>query len=265
MVYRVDKLTDSNINPITKREYDNLWLAFSINCNVDTAVVVGSNNGGVYTIRVSKLAHDDWRLAVGDFIGYCNANSINGIIEMSQSDYGDAINHYNGHSFNEQILRDYEPTVLIHSTTMESWFNIQREGMLKSWNRLKGDKIISEDYPIGVQLGDPISFSDYIMFGGGITGEIVVNSKQSGKIVMDVNAEYQTGARLYFDARRMAKDGLLVRDGCHIKVKDTLLLEPYLIWFATWDKIGLSSPISTPKIFSETSDEKFGCIYSDYL
>ncbi len=74
---------------------------------------------------------------------------------------------------------------------------------------------------------------------------------------MDINAEYQTGARLYFDAKRMAQDGLLVRDGCHIKVKDRLPLAPYLIFAATWDNIGLTSPISTPKIFSEMADAAF--------
>lgn len=36
----------------------------------------------------------------------------------------------------------------------------------------------------------------------------------------------------------MAYDGLLVRDGCHLKVKDKLLLKPYLIWAATWETIG---------------------------
>ena len=38
------------------------------------------------------------------------------------------------------------------------------------------------------------SEDDYIMFGNGVSGEIVVNSKQSGKIVMDIDAEYKTGA-----------------------------------------------------------------------
>ena len=34
-------------------------------------------------------------------------------------------------------------------------------------------------------------------------------------------------------------------------------LEPYLIWTATWNKVGLESQISTPRIFTELSDEKF--------
>lgn len=72
---------------------------------------------------------------------------------------------------------------------MESWKNIQRDGVLKSWNKLKTENIVLEEHPIGMKLGDPKSFSDYIMFGAGVTGEIVVHSKQVGKIVMDINAE----------------------------------------------------------------------------
>lgn len=102
------------------------------------------------------------------------------------------------------------------------------------------------------------------MLGGGITGEIVVNSKQQGKIVMDTDAEYFTGARLYFDAKRMAQDGLLVRDGCHLKVKDKLPLEAYLIWTATWETIGLASQVSTPEIFAEQADKQFNSISQLY-
>lgn len=77
---------------------------------------------------------------------------------------------------------------------------------------------------------------------------------------MDVNTQYHTGTRLYFDAKKMAEDSLLVRDGVHVKVKDNLPIEPYLIWFATWDKIDLESPISTPMVFVETADKQFQII-----
>lgn len=56
---------------------------------------------------------------------------------------------------------------------MESWKNIQRDGVLKSWNKLKTENIVLEEHPIGMKLGDPKNFSDYIMFGGGVTGESV--------------------------------------------------------------------------------------------
>lgn len=140
---------------------------------------------------------------------------------------------------------------------MESFAQIKKDGCLKSWNILKAENTIIEDKPIGSLLGDPSDFSDYIMFGKGVAGEIVVNSKQQGKIVMDENAEYLTGARLYFDMKKIVEDGRAVRDGAHLKVKDTLPLEPYLIWTATYENIGLKNRISTPKIFCETADREF--------
>lgn len=256
MIYRVDKFAENNINPITKGEYDSSWLVLVLASDIDSAMIVGANNCCTYTIKINKHLHDDWKMAIGDYIGYCGANNLNGILAITEDEYSEVQTYYDGHSYNETILRAYETPILVHSTSMENWYQIQKDGMLKSWNKLN----ISEKEPIGKQLGDPVHFSDYIMFGGGVSGEIVVNSKQSGKIVMDIDAEYKTGARLYFDAEKIAKDGLLVRDGAHMKVKDILLLEPYLICAATWDKVGLESQVSTPRVFAKRADEKFECI-----
>lgn len=169
---------------------------------------------------------------------------------------------YKTHAYNEPFLRDNEPNILIHSTPMQNWEQIKYDGILKSWNRLKKENAVDEEQPIGIRLGDPMDFSDYIMFGEDVTGEIVVNSKQLGIIEMDIDNEYFTGARMYFDAKKMAQDGLLIRDGCHIKVKDILPLNPYLIWTATWENIGLDSQVSTPKIFSQKSDQQFKKIFN---
>jgi len=260
MIYRIDNLPENNINPITGQKYDSSWIVFMLTCSVDNRVVAGMGKEGVYSIRLSRFLNDSWPLSVGDFIEYCEANGRNGILVMSELDYKEAMKKYAGRHYNESILREDEPPILIHSTTADSWVSIQCDGKLKSWNQLKRDIAEWENEPIGIHLGDPAEFNDYIMFGGGVSGEIVVSSKLSGFINMDVNAEYQTGARLYFDAKRMAQDGLLVRDGAHVKVRNTLPLEPYLIWVATWDKIGLESSVSTPKIFSETADKQFSII-----
>lgn len=260
MIYRVDYLPENKINPITGQEYDSSWIAFTLTCSVDNRAITGMGKEGVYFIRVSRFLNDDWQLSVGDFIGYCEANALNGILVMSESDYDDSLRKYDGHSYNESVLRKDEALVLIHSTTADCWKSIQHDGALKSWNQLKRDSAEWESKPIGAQLGDLAEFSDYIMFGGGVSGEIVVSSKLSGFINMDVNAEYHTGARLYFDAKKMAEDGMLVRDGAHVKVKGSLPLEPYLMWVATWDKLGLNSPLSTPKIFAESADERFRVI-----
>lgn len=261
MVYRVDKLTECGINPITGYGYDSSWIVLMLTNSEEYQFMCGSINGCAYTIKVSRTKCDDWKIAVGDFISFNEANAKNIILVLTELEHKAVKAYYEGHRYNEPFLRKGEPLVLVHSTPMNSWKQIKQDGMLKSWNKLKAERAVEEEYPIGIQLGDPADFSDYIMFGGGVTGEIVVNSKQQGKIIMDINAEYQTGARLYFDAKSVAQDGLLVRDGCHLKVKDILPLEPYLLFAATWDNLGIASQVSTPKIFSEKADEAFRRIY----
>lgn len=257
MIFRVDELIESRINPITGDAYDNAWIILMLTDSEDYQFMCGSQNGYAYTLKVSRVQCSDWKLVIGDFTGFHEAISKNIILVMSESEYYRAMEYYGNHSYNEPELRADEPRVLVHSTPMDNWKQIVQDGKLKSWNRLKSENAVTEEQPIGVLLGDPTDFSDYIMFGGGVTGEIVVNSKQQAEIIMDINAEYLTGARLYFDAQRMARDGLLVRDGCHIKVKDSLPLEPYLIFAATWDNVGLNSQVSTPKIFADMADKAF--------
>ncbi|MDE7325698.1 MAG: hypothetical protein K2N63_05405 [Lachnospiraceae bacterium] len=257
MIYRISDLTENNINPVTSRKYDSSWLILALTDSKDYQQMCGSHNGCAYTIKISRPNKDNWEMAVCDFIGFCGANNKNAILVMSETDLEIARKHYGSHQYNEAFLRENEPPVLVHSTSLDSFRQIGRDGMLKSWNILKKEKNITENQPIGKLLGDPADFSDYIMFGSGITGEIIVNSKQQGKIIMDENAEYLTGARLYFDAKKMAGDGLLIRDGCHIKVKDTLPLNPYLIWAATWDTLGLAGRISTPRIFATEAEKQF--------
>lgn len=257
MVYRVDNFIESKINPITKNEYDTSWIVCMLTDSIEYQLFVGSENGCAYTIKISRSECENWMIVVGDFISYNEASNKNLILVMSKDDLVAVQNYYKGHSCNDAYLRENEPTVLVHSTQMNSWEQIKKDGMLKCWSKLKSENAISETVPIGMKLGDPSDISDYVMFGKGIAGEIVVNSKQKGEIIMDVDSEYLTGARLYFDAERMAKDGLLIRDGSHLKVKGVLALQPYLIWVATWDIVGLKSQISTPRIFTERSDRAF--------
>ncbi len=263
MIYRVDSFTENSINPITKREYDTSWVVLILTESNEYQKLVGSKNGCAYTVKVSRSKCEDWMMAVGDFVSFYERQNKNEILVMSEADYTAVQTHYNGHSYKDAFLRESEPAVLVHSTLMNSWKQIKNDGLLKSWNRLKLENIISEASPIGIKLGDLSDFSDYIMFGGGVAGEIVVNSKQKGKIEMDVDSEYLTGARLYFDSAKIAESGLLVRDGCHLKVKDTLPLNPYLIWAATWDVIGLESQVSTPRIFTEQADRTFKKLFNN--
>jgi hypothetical protein len=193
-----------------------------------------------------------------DFIGFQEDQGKYIILSAYDDDLASAKDFYAGHHYNEKRLRECEPGVLIHSTTAENWESIQLDGSLKSWNVLKAEKEHWEETPIGHDLGDPLDFSDYIMFSNGaISSEIVVLSKQNGKITMDQDSQYKPGARLYFDMKKIAEDGLLLRDGCHLKVKGILPLNPYLIWVADWKSVGLDHEFSTPAEFTAGANNKF--------
>lgn len=257
ILYRMDRLAENGINPVTGRGYDGSWVILMLTDSTDYRQMCGSGNGCAYTIKISRSEYSAWAMALCDGVDFYTAHGKNVILVLPETEWSAARKQYGGHRYNDPFLRAGEPAVLVHSTPMCCWEQIRRDGALKSWNLLKAGNAISEEWPIGRLLGDPEEFSSYIMLGSGVTGELVVSSRQRGKIVMDVNAEYTTGARLYFDAERMARDGLLVRDGCHLKVKDRLPLRPYLIWAATWDTVGLTGPISTPGIFAEQADRQF--------
>lgn len=245
------------VNPATGCPFDDEWAVF---CLTDAADYQMFNGGldNAYLLRVSKQ-YPHWGMAMGDYIGYQTSRGRRVLLSMSEADYAFACEVYAGQAYNERTLRPYEERVLVHSTTPSGWESIRRDGCLKSWNRLKDEHPDWEDKPIGASLGDPAEFSDYIMFAqGGLAGEIVVASREAGKIVMDVDAPYTPGARLYFDMARIAADGLLVRDGCHLKVKDCLPLEKYLLWACDWKSAGLDSPVTTPRQFVEAANLRYG-------
>lgn len=64
--------------------------------------------------------------------------------------------------------------------------------------------------------------------------------------------------------KKIVEDGLAVRDGVHMKVKDKPLLSPYLLMCATWETVGFENSVSTPKIFSEKANEMFYKMYPQY-
>lgn len=256
MIFRLDTWEETNTNPVTGEAYGDNWVVFALTDSKAYHIFVGSVCGCAYMIKFSRYANEDWRLALCDFIEYNESIGKNSILVLSKEELEEAKKAYAGHSFQETGLRAGEPRFLVHSTDLESYKSIQKDGMLKSFNRLN-----IQGEPIGMKLGDPKDFRDYIMFcGGGVTGEIVVNARQKGKITMDIESPYFPGARLYFDGEKIAADGLMVRDGCHLKVKNSLPLEPYLVYAATAESLGLGT-ISTPREFSEKADAQFQALF----
>lgn len=238
------------------KPYDKSWIMLKVIDEAPFMMFTGMSCG-VFQVIVTKKC-DDWKYRIMDFLEYEKSYDKNIILSIKKEDIDSAEIEYADHHFNDKFLREYEQKLLVHSTTAKGWQLIKKEGNLKSWNVLKlEDKSIHEK-PIGEKLGDPYDYSDYIMFtNGGVSGEIIVSSKQKGKIDMDVDTKYQPGARLYFNAEKIAADGLLIRDGVHLKVKVQLQLDKYLIWAATPEVVGINSKESTPMEFSNLCDSIF--------
>ena len=255
MIHRINDYTKDTVNPETGLPYDDSWVVFLLT-DEDYPMHVGGEKDRAYVLRIGKK-HSNWRFALGDFIDYYGSADHKALVALSQETLDDALKAYEGHSCRDNYLRDYESPVLIHSTTKNSYESIRKDKCLKSWNRLKKEGFFTNEEPIGMLLGDPLELRDFILFGSGVTGEIVVNSKEKRRIEMDCDQEYQPGARLYFDMKRIAEDGLLIRDGSEMKVKDVLPLDPYLIWVATIEELDLEPGAITPKQFADKSDSFF--------
>ena len=51
-------------------------------------------------------------------------------------------------------------------------------------------------------------------------------------------------------------------DGQHLKVRESMPLEPYLLWACDWKNAGLQSEISTPHLFREAANKHFNELFS---
>ncbi len=213
-----------------------------------------------YTLKISKN-YKYWYYDLCDLIDFYKDSDIEVIPEISNDDLALARKLYGKHQYNEHILREYEPDVMVHSTTKDNVQSILSDKKLKAWNLLRAEKSDWEDKPIGALLGDIEDFSNYVMLSGiSQNNEIITASKSNGEINTDVNQSYVAGARFYLNAYKLRDDGLLLRDGAHIKVRDYIDLEKYLIWYSTPEILGIDEH-TTPKIFFELSNKKFNEIW----
>ena len=244
-------------NPFNHHQpYTNEWIMLQLLEQADFKQFTGGGADGVFQLVITK-ANVDWEYRIFDFIQYESETGKNIILAIDKQDYETAQKTYGRHNYKDRFLRPYEHKVLMHATDKENHAAILRDGCLKSWNLLKQLATVTEERPIGSLLGDPLDYRDYIMFsGGGISAERVISSRQKGRIEMGIDVPYVAGARFYFDAAKIAEDGLLVRDGAHLKVRDTLPLDRYLLWIATPDALGISEN-TTPRVFAEKADQMF--------
>lgn len=209
-----------------------------------------------YTLKISRN-FKYWYYDFCDLMDFYKGTDIEVITEVREKDIILARKLYGNHKFNEKTLREYETAVMVHSTTKDNVQSILADKKLKSWNLLKKEKSRWEDKPIGSLLGDIDDFSNYVMLSAfSQNNEVVTASKANGEINTDINQTYVAGARFYLNAKKLARDGLLLRDGAHIKVKDFIDLEKYLIWYSTPQILGVDENL-TPNLFFKLSNERF--------
>lgn len=209
-----------------------------------------------YTLKISRQ-FKYWYYDLCDLIDFYADTDIDVLLNVDDKDLIVARNLYGNHKFNERNLREYETDVMVHSTTKENLHSILTDKKLKSWNLLSREKSHWENKPIGALLGDIEDFSNYVMLSPlHQNNEVVTASKANGKIDIDMNQSYIAGARFYLDAKRLAADGLLLRDGAHIKVRDCIDLDKYLIWYSTPEILGIYE-CTSPKEFFELSNKTF--------
>lgn len=217
----------------------------------------------VYILKISKN-FKYWYYDLCDLIDFYKGSSVDVILDIKPSDIALARKLYGTHKYNENHLRENETKVIVHSTPIENLDGVLNDNELKSWNILKSKNPDWEQEPIGVLLGDIEDFSNYVMLSLLLqNNEVVTASKQKRKIDIDVNQLYKPGARFYLDAEKIALDGLLLRDGEHIKVRDCIPLDKYLIWYSTTEKLGIRK-VSTPEEFFRLSNDKFFELYPEY-
>lgn len=215
---------------------------------------------GVYTLKISRN-FKYWYYDLCDLIDFYKNSEVELDLDIAQAEIDMARALYGDHKFNEKFIREYETKVLVHSTPFENLDSILKDHALKSWNACKAEKENWENEPIGALLGDIADFSNYVMLSMlSQNSEIVTASKQKREINIDYEQTYQPGARFYLDGEKLAADGLLLRDGLHIKVRDSIPFDKYLIWYSTAENLGLGKT-STPKEFFEKSNNRFFELY----
>ena len=116
MIYRINHDAESEITPLAGQIYDDSWIAYCLTDSDNYQVVVGKNNPGVYTVKVSKN-YTGWEMSVCDFLQFQESRHKNILLSIEQEDLERAQKLYKGHQYNDPFLREKEPDVLIHSTT----------------------------------------------------------------------------------------------------------------------------------------------------
>lgn len=221
----------SDPNPFTEDGgYGEGWSAFCVLAREDDQYLTGKSGEGPFSARFGRrVPHLRQRLA--DFLRYENAHGRTVIVAFPEDvDPHARVAQALAATPPPHVVRPEDPKIIVHATTVGAWQSIRRDGYLKVGARSKAKTAHTE--VDAYLLDEPPDYSDHIMFGAvdSSAPEMVVASYQAGRFVMDEQAVYESGVRLYFDNHRIIEEGLGVRDGLHLmKVQRRLPLHPYLL------------------------------------
>jgi hypothetical protein len=225
-------------NPFSKDgRYGPEWSAFCLLERDDDQFFTGKSGDGPFSARFGrKVPSLEARLA--DFLRYENRHGRMVILAAPvEIDLENLVREALANTPETTHIRPNDPSVLVHSTTLEAWERIQEDRELKAASQIESKIHASNNRaslnPVEEYLkNEPPEYRDYIMFGdtSTCTPEMVVASSQAGRFLLEENAAYTPGTRLYFDNNRIIQDGRGTRDGIHVmKVFQRLPLEPYLL------------------------------------
>lgn len=213
-------------NPFTPDgAYGGRWSCFRLTGADDDWIRNGCEPNGLYVVALgARCEHVARRL--GDFLRYERSVGRSVIVDGTDEAF---VRQALAAGAKRTAIRDDDPRWMVHSTSLEAWAAIQDCGELRSFARLRtdGERAIGE-----VLLNDPLDYAEHVALGeiDKIGPEFVLACRQAGQMLPDPDTEYTPGVRLYFDAHRIIRVGLAVRDGLHpLKVRDCLPLNPYLI------------------------------------
>ncbi|MFC5451647.1 hypothetical protein [Paenibacillus aestuarii] len=243
-------------NPFSEDgEYGDAWSCFIYDKTIDN-YSINYPSTKVYVLRVSPDADVNHR-RLFNFLNYELSYGRNVILKLCDGMDGQKLIEAFYDQQSEQNLITAEHRYLVHSTTLEAWEHIQKQGALLSPNILKQNGVTV--YEIGIKpMLEPRDYSDYIMLDvlDGC-GELVVNSRNLGQVCTDPNVSYTPGVRLYFSVEKLLDAGLGISDGVHLlKVKDSLPLEKLLVDVISADMFP-DINIWTPTTFTQKANELF--------
>ena len=249
-------------NPFAKDgTYGKKWTCCIVGRGERYGRICGSGKNSIF--RHGEMFENPGLMSrLADYLRYENAHDRNPILSFPDDiDVDVFVSQALSETPPENVLRDSDQRWLVHSTNVDAWVSIQRDGALMAQSILleEGTEILSVGFN---QLEEPQEFSEYVMLGSieNEYSEYIVASQQKGKIYTKADAPYIPGVRLYFDNHMIIESGLGTRDGMHrIKVYKRLPLSPFLVAAIGEGDIECDKKVEewTPRLFWRAANTEF--------